>query len=153
MELTLFEGVAEACRSLIPAEFGQLHVRARSYGVKLWFGPADPPRAHYEAQVIGVQHVPAATTLAIEVGFHLEHRSFQENDAAFEALLEDEERWRPVLGDEAVAGPFLGREDDWRRISETWADPDLSNPDLALDLAARLTDYVSALEPIRYRPR
>ena len=47
-----------------------------------------------------------------------------------------------------VAGPFLGSRDDWRRISETWPDPDLGEEDLAFELAARLTDYITALEPI-----
>jgi hypothetical protein len=54
-----------------------------------------------------------------------------------------------VIGDEAVVGPFLGRPDVWRRVSETWPDPDLSDGDLALELAGRLTEYVTALEPVR----
>ena len=52
------------------------------------------------------------------------------------------------IGKEAVAGAFLGR-DGWCRISETWPDPDLSEDELALELGARLTDYITALEPVR----
>ena len=149
MEMGLFEAVAEGCRSLVPSDLGELHVRARSYGVKLWFGSPDPPRDHYEAQVVGAMHVPDAETLAIEVGFHLEHRAMEDNDGALDDLMEHEEVWRDLLGADAVAGPFIGRPEDWRRISETWPDPDLSDPDLAFDLAVRLTDYVTALEPLR----
>jgi hypothetical protein len=149
MELALFEGVAEACRSLMPPDLGELQLRPRSYGLKAWFGPADPPRGHYEAQVVGARHVPEAAYLAIEVGFHLEYRTVEENDAMLDELLRRESMWRKALGPDAVAGPFIGRPDDWRRISEVWIDPDLGDPELALDLALRLTDYVVALEPLR----
>jgi hypothetical protein len=149
MELALFEGVAEACRSLVPPALGDLQLRPRSYGLKAWFGAADPPRAHYEAQVVGARHVPEAEYLAIEIGFHLEHRSVEENEEELAVLLAAESRWRRQLGDEAVAGPFIGRPEDWRRISEIWPDPDLGDPELALDLGLRLTDYVTAIEPVR----
>ena len=63
-------------------------------------------------------------------------------------LLKAEKRWRKVLGTDAVAGPFLGRADLWRRVSETWADPDLGEPDLGMEVASRLADYIDALEPL-----
>ena len=56
-----------------------------------------------------------------------------------------------MIGGPVVAGPFLGRADQWRRISETWPDPDFGDPDLPLELAGRLLDYVEALEPLRRR--
>jgi hypothetical protein len=149
MELALFEAVAEACRSLVPPALGELQLRPRSYGLKAWFGHGDPPRAHYEAQVVGARHVPAAEYLAIEIGFHLEHRSVEENDEELAVLLAAEPKWRKALGPDAVAGPFIGRPEDWRRVSEVWIDPDLGDPELALDMALRLTDYVTAIEPIR----
>ncbi len=149
MELALFEAVAEACRSLVPPDLGRMQLRPRAYGLKAWFGPAEPPRAHYEAQIVGASLVADAEYLAVEVGFHLEHRTSEENDAELAVLLANESRWRRQLGDDAVAGPFIGRPEDWRRISETWPDPDLGDPDLALDLALRLTDYVTAIEPLR----
>jgi hypothetical protein len=149
MELALFEGVAEACRSLVPPDLGELQLRPRAYGLKVWIGPVEPPRDHYEAQVVGARHVPGADYLAIEIGFHLEHRTKEENDAALDALVRRERTWRKALGPEAVAGPFIGRPEDWRRISEVWVDPDLGDPELALDLALRLTDYVTAIEPLR----
>ena len=43
----------------------------------------------------------------------------------------------------------LGRAANWRRVSETWIDPDLGDPELAFEIAARLTDYISAIEPAR----
>ena len=45
----------------------------RRYGIKVWFGPSDPPREHYEAQVIGPNEVKEASVLALEIGFHAEH--------------------------------------------------------------------------------
>jgi hypothetical protein len=148
LELALFEAVAEGCRSLVPSELGVLRVRPRAYGLKAWIGPAEPPRAHYEAQVVSPRHVPEAAHLALEVGFHLEHRSVEENDAVLAALVSNERRWRKVVGDDAVAGPFIGRPEDWRRVSEVWLDPDLGDPDLATELALSLTDYICALQPL-----
>ena len=46
-------------------------------------------------------------------------------------------------------GPFLGRPDVWRRVSETWPDPDLGGEDLGIEVAVRLADYITALEPVR----
>ena len=140
--------VAVNLRALVPAELGEPRLRAQRYGIKVWFGPATPTREHYEAQVVGPRHVPEASTLALEVGFHAEHPKPADNAAALACLTAQEKRWRKALGEEAVAGPFLGTRDDWRRVSETWPDPDLGEEDLAFELAARLTDYITALEPI-----
>lgn len=150
MELSLFDEVGEALRGLLPDGLDELRTRHHRYGIKVWFGPAKPTREHYEAQVIGARHVPGATLLALEVGLHLEHPDPATNDRALAALLASERRWRRSLGPaEVVAGPFIDDRRGWKRISETWADPDLSDPDLALALAARLTDYIAALEPLR----
>jgi hypothetical protein len=151
VELLPFDEAAEIMRSLVPAELGELRSRANRYGLKVWFDVKDPPREHYEAQVMGTRFVPEATVLAIELGFHLEHRKPGDSEAVFAALLEHERAWRKALGREVVAGPFLGSQEDWRRISETWIDPDLGDPDLPIELATRLTDYVTALEPLRRR--
>ena len=59
-----------------------------------------------------------------------------------------ERTWRAELGDEPAAGPFLGRPEDWRRVSETWIEPDLDDPELAFELASRLADYVAQLQPL-----
>ena len=148
MEVHLFDAVEVNLRALVPADLGEPRVKAHRYGIKVWFGPATPTREHYEAQVIGARHVPGATTLALEVGFHAEHPKAADNAAALSHLAAQEKRWRKAIGNEPVAGPFLGSRDDWRRISETWPDPDLGEEDLAFELAARLTDYITALEPI-----
>jgi hypothetical protein len=149
MELSLFEEVADAVRGLVPTELGPVHQRARRYGIKVWFGSAETPREHYEAQVIAARHVDDATVLALEVGFHTEHPQVALNDEVIATLLRGEKRWRKVIGREAVVGPFLGKADLWRRVSETWPDPDLDEPGLAIEVAARLTDYVIGLEPVR----
>jgi hypothetical protein len=149
VELSLFDEVADALRGMVPPELGDFRHRARRYGIKIWFGPERPLREHYEAQVIAADNVEDATVLALEVGFHAEHPEVADNEKVIAHLLGCEDRWRPMIGEEAVVGPFLGRPDVWRRVSETWPDPDLSDADLAFELAARLTDYLTALEPVR----
>ena len=153
MELHLFEQVADALHGLLPDDLGAWHQRNHRYGLKLWFGDAaKPEREHYEAQVVGPAHVDGASVLALEVGFHAEHPNPDANAATLARLTgaAATRRWRKALGADPVAGSFLGRgADDWLRLSETWPDPDLSDPDLALELAARLTDYAVSLEPLR----
>jgi hypothetical protein len=146
--MELFDEVTEALRGLLPGELGPLRHRTHRYGTKVWFGPEQPPKEHYEAQVIGADHVVDAEVLAVEVGFHAEHPQAEANDAVLAALADQEAAWRPALGPDAEAGPFLGRA-SWRRLSETWPDPDLGDPELAVELALRLLDYVTALEPVR----
>jgi hypothetical protein len=149
VDLSLFEAVGEILHGMLPPELGTLRQRTRRYGIKLWFGPETPTREHYEAQTIGADHVAGARVLALEIGFHAEHAQAGENDVVIAHLLHREKQWRRALGDDATVGPFLGRADDWRRVSETWPDPDLDDPDLAEELAARLAEYITALEPVR----
>jgi len=144
----LFEEVGEVVRGLVPRELGELHHRAQRYGVKVWFDSEKPTREHYEAQVIGKRYVPGASILAIELGFHAEHPKVADNEATIAGLVKRERTWRKTLGQDAVVGEFLGR-DTWRRISETWPDPDLSDPELVLELGTRLTDYITVIEPLR----
>lgn len=151
VELSLFDEVADALRGLAPPELGEQHQRAHRYGVKVWFGPATPPKEHYEAQVVGAQADKRATVLAIEVGFHSEYAKEAENESVIAHLLTNEKQWRRTVGKEAHVGDFLGRAEHWRRVSETWPDPDLGDGDLVIELAMRLTDYITALEPVRRR--
>jgi hypothetical protein len=132
---------------LMSPDLGLVRFKAHRYGVKLWFNSDAAPREHYEAQVVGAKHVPDATVLALEVGFHAEHSKAQENDAVLDRLRASERSWRKILGADAVAGPFLGRPDQWRRVSETWPDPDLGDDDLCMEVALRVTEYMTALEP------
>lgn len=146
----MFDEAAQALRGLLPPELGPVQCRAHRYGLKVWRGDAGrAPRQHYEAQVVGARHVPEASVLAIEVGFHSELPDPAENQRSLAALVQAERRWRKALGPEAVAGPFLDDRHGWQRLSETWADPDLDDPELGFELAARLTDYITALEPLR----
>jgi hypothetical protein len=34
-------------------------------------------------------------------------------------------------------------------VSETWPDPDLSDPELCFEVADRLASYITVLEPVR----
>lgn len=149
VDLHLFDAVAVNLRALVPVDLGEVQLKAHRYGIKVWFGsPTTATKEHYEAQVVGARHVPEATTLALEVGFHSEHPKAADNTAVLAHLGASEARWRKAIGKEAVAGSFLGSRDDWKRVSETWPDPDLGEEDLAFELAARLTDYITALEPV-----
>jgi len=148
VEVQLFEEVADVVVGLVPPELGRPRCRARRSGIKVWFGAPEPPREHYEAQLVSADVVDGARWLGLEVGFHCEHPQAPANDAVVDRLVGREREWRRVIGREAVVGEFLGRR-EWRRISETWADPDLDDPGLAFEVGARLTDYISAIEPLR----
>ncbi|GAA2409050.1 hypothetical protein GCM10010191_17010 [Actinomadura vinacea] len=116
--------------------------------MKVWYGAPEAAREHYEAQVVDAEIAGGARAFAVEIGFHAEHPKESENAAALARLCEREARWRPELGEDAVAGAFLGR-GSWRRVSETWPDPDLDDPDLAFDIGVRLVEYIRVLEPLR----
>ena len=148
MEPDLFGDAGEVLRSLLPVDLGSARLRHHRYGLKVWFGDGPVAREHYEAQVVGARYVPEATTLALEVGFHAEHPKPDDNQRVLARLTGVEAKWRTRLGPDAVAGPFLGR-DSWCRLSETWADLDLGDPDLPVEIGARLLDYIVAIEPIR----
>lgn len=128
---------------------GTCHTTAHGRGVKAWFD--DDTREHYEAQLIRVDGV-----VQLEIGFHAEHPKAPLNDKALQQLLAVEPAWRKALGKEAVAGDFIGRA-GWRRISEVWpapgsdadADDPMSDVDQAIEAAARLADYIIAIEPLR----
>lgn len=149
---TLFEDVADALRGFVSEDRGELRSSHHRYGIKVWLGTAKAPREHYEAQVVGRQHVPEAEIVAIEIGFHSEHPKEADNEAVVSDLVRSEKRWRKDLGDGPVIGTFLGV-DHWRRVSEVWPDPDLGDPELVFELADRLTQYLSALEPHLSRRR
>jgi len=86
--------------------------------------------------------------LALEIGFHAEHPKPEDNERVLRMLTAGEARWRRDLGPDPVGGPFLGRA-SWRRLSETWIDPDLSDGDLPVEVGTRLLEYITALEPFR----
>ena len=82
------------------------------------------------------------------MGFHPEPRDPQENPAAPALLGAKGRQGRRARGPDAVAVAFIDDRHGWKRLSETWADPDLSDPDIAFELAARLTDYITTIEPL-----
>jgi len=148
MDLPLFDEVADLVQSIAPDDLGVLRTRTHRRGIKLWYDGDRPGREHYEAQLLARRHVDGVDGMAIEVGFHSEHPDAMRNESVIATLAEAEDVWRPQLGAEAELATFYGAE-NWRRLSECWLEPDLDEPGLALDLAARLVDYVSAVEPLR----
>lgn len=149
MDLSPFEAAEALVAGMVPDELGTVRSSAHKYGIKVWFDTPKAPKEHYEAQVVGARDVPGAKVLAIEVGFHAEHAKAAENEAVLDRLRAAEKRWRKGIGKEAEIDVFLGRAQNWRRVSECWIDPDLGDPELAFEIAARLTDYISAIEPAR----
>lgn len=147
MDLPLFEQVDDLLHALTPDDLGQLHSRAHRRGVKVWFGSDSAPREHYEAQVLARRHVDGIDGVALEIGFHAEHRDTARNDAALQRLQRAEKSWQRVLGRRAELGSFYGAE-NWRRLSEAWIEPDLDDPELAFEIASRLVDYLSAVQPL-----
>ena len=117
----------------------------------MWFGPEKPIREHYEAQVIGAHEVEGASVLALEVGFHTEYPQAAENDSVIAHLLANERGWRTRSRRRSRGRRVPRPPGSWRRVSEIWPDPDLGAPDLGLEVALRLVDYVTALEPVRRR--
>ncbi|QXJ19810.1 hypothetical protein AGRA3207_000406 [Actinomadura graeca] len=144
----LFDQVGEVVRGAAPPALGRLHLHVRHNGVKAWFGDPGPQREHYEAQIIPADIAPGARTRALEVGFHAEHPAEPDNQAVLARLLAAEPAWRPLLGDDPAGGAFLGR-GTWRRVSETWPDPDLDAADVPFEIGVRLVEYMRALEPHR----
>jgi hypothetical protein len=141
VERSFFHQVQDVFEGFVIDVGGVLHTTAHPRGVKVWYD--DATREHYEAQLVRVDG-----KVVLEVGFHAEHPKVGENEAVLSRLLDDEHAWRRELGREPVAGVFLGV-DRWRRISEIWEEPDPDDVDIAIEIAARLADYVSVLEPLR----
>lgn len=139
-----FEQVLDAVEGFVDDSLGPPASNAHRRGLKVWFGGS--PREHYEAQLIRL-----GDEIALEIGFHSEYPRADTNQSVLDHLKATEARWRPALGDEAEIGDFIGA-DNWRRVSEIWEPPDPDDPESPIEIAARLADYVNALEPCRARP-
>ena len=133
--------VRDAFEGFVAGVDGRRNIYVHNRGMKVWFD--DDTREHYESQLIRVDG-----EVQLEIGFHSEHPKAPLNDEVLRRLLAAEQVWRHELGDDAVAGDFIGRP-GWRRISEVWPPPDADVVDEAIEAAARLADYVIALEPVR----
>ncbi|MFN3257055.1 MAG: hypothetical protein ACE37B_15310 [Ilumatobacter sp.] len=141
MERSFFDQVQDVFEGFVLDVDGVLHSSTHRRGIKVWYD--DSAREHYEAQLVRV-----GGKVVLEVGFHAEYPKPDQSQAALDRLLRDEVAWRGELGDEPEAGVFIGV-DRWRRISEVWQEPDTDDVDAAIEIAARLADYVSVLEPLR----
>jgi hypothetical protein len=140
MAWTYFDDVLDAFVGFLPAGRRSFSSKVMWTGLKVWLG--DEPKEHFEAQFHG------RNGDRLEIGFHAEHREAARNEEVLAALLVAERRWRKVLGDDPVAGPFLGRQGNWRRVSEVWEGAGLLEPETAVEAAERLAQYVQALGPL-----
>ncbi len=137
-----FAQVRNAVEGIVVGAGPDLRTFAHRNGVKVWFG--DSLREHYEAQLIRAQ---PSGEVVVEIGFHSEHPIAELNEKLLQSLVSQADHWRPALGKAAQAGPFIGRR-GWTRISECWDLPPESL-DSAIDVAARLGEYVVQIEPLR----
>ncbi len=141
VERSFFHQVLDAFEGFVADVDGELHSFAHRRGLKVWYD--DAVKEHYEAQLVRLEGEPM-----IEVGFHAEYPKPEPNQQLLDRLIAREGEWRSELGPDAEAGEFLGS-NVWRRISEVWEPPDPDDVDAAIEVAARLADYVIALEPLR----
>lgn len=116
--------------------------------VNLKVSPDAGDREHFELQLL---RSPTGNGLAVEIGFHAEHKEVSRNEAALAALLQHEARWRPSLPD-AVAGPFAQGAKAWRRVSELW-DGMSFDEGVAVEAGEQLVRYVDVLLPLLQRAR
>jgi hypothetical protein len=140
MAWTYFDDVLDALVGFLPPNRRTFESRKQWTGLKVWVG--DEPKEHFEAQFLG------RNGARLEIGFHAEHRDAARNEEVLGRLLAGEAKWRRMLGREPEAGPFLGNQQNWRRVSEVWDGPDLLEPETAIEAAERLAAYVTALAPL-----
>jgi hypothetical protein len=132
-----FETVDDALHGFLPPAFRAFESHRSSMNLKVWY---EEGREHYEVQLVSGP--------ALEVGFHAEHKDGARNDDVLARLVDGEKRWRKSLGKAPITGAFLGRQKNWRRVSEVW-DGDGLTDDAAVEAAERLGAYIEALEPLR----
>ena len=139
MSRAFFEQLSDALAGFLPPDLRAYGSAIGSRNVKVWYG--EESHEHYEVQSLSSRR--------LEIGFHAEHPNETRNDEVMTALSARERSWRRALGKEAQAGPFLGRQRGWRRLSEVWDGPGLETDEAAVEAAERLARYIRALERIR----
>jgi hypothetical protein len=132
-----FETVDDALHGFLPPALRDFDSHRTSMNLKVWY---EEVREHYEVQLVSGP--------ALEVGFHTEHKGAARNDDVLARLVDGEKGWRKALGRAPKTGAFLGRQKNWRRVSEVW-DGDGLTEDAAVEAAERLGAYIEALEPLR----
>ena len=139
-----YDAVGDALSNFLPPSLRDFEWYRSSHNIKLWYGPEG--REHYEVQLIKYDK-----RIGLEIGWHAEHKEAELNDAALDKLLSAEKKWRTKLGKDPEAGKFIGYQaKNWRRLSEFWDGAEGGDdPELAVDAAQRLAEYITALEPLR----
>ena len=141
MSRAFFEQLSDALAGFLPPGLRAYGSAIGSRNVKVWYGPES--HEHYEVQSLSSRR--------LEIGFHAEHPVETRNEEVMTALRARERTWRRALGKDAQAGPFLGRQRGWRRISEVWDGPGLDTDEAAVEAAERLARYIRTLEKIRMK--
>ena len=142
-----FEQVRDGLVTALDGRFADVGGYAHGFGLKLTFGDGERTKEHYEAQLVRGRRDGA---IELEIGFHSEYPKAQRNDEVLRRLVAHERKWRKILGNDPVVGPFLGN-DRWRRISETWEQYDFRDLELPFEVTDRLVQYVEVFEPLLER--
>lgn len=136
-----YDDVADALTGFLPPSLRAFEWYRTNSNLKVWYD--EDGREHYEVQLL--KH---NKRIVLEIGFHTEHKDRARNEDVLAKLVKVEKRWRTALGSEPESGAFIGYQSGtWRRISEMWDVTD--DPEMAVDAAERLADYIKTLEPIR----
>src|SRR6266480_2899347 len=98
MSRVFFDEAADALVGFLPPRWRHFSSRVPSRNLKAWYG--GDGREHYELQLLSSKRR--------EIGFHAEHRERARNEEVLARLLEQEPAWRAALGDDVVAGTFVG---------------------------------------------
>lgn len=143
MARAFFEQLSDALASFLPPDLRDFGTQIGGRNIKVWYG--SDRHEHYEVQLLARR----AGKGRLEIGFHAEHPVASRNDATLERLRARERSWRRALGKSPEAGRFLGRQTEWRRVSEVWEGPGLESDEAAVEAAERLARYIEAFERIR----
>lgn len=116
-----------------------MHLHRTTANLKVSSEPG--ARQHFELQLMR-----GTAGMAVEIGWHAEHKDAARNDEALAVLVAGERRWRKSLPD-AVCGPFARGPKAWRRVSEVW-DGMTFDEGVAVEAAEQLVRYVDVLQPL-----
>lgn len=144
MTRPFFDQIDDEVRGLLGRAHPDFHATRSSQLFKLWY---TEPWMHFEAQLVSARWGPRRRSV-IEVGLHLESSSREQNDEVLDRLARQSRKWAKKLP-LAEAGKALGPQSaNWRRLSEVIDADGVGDPDLAGEVAERLSVYVKVLGPI-----
>jgi len=125
--------VADELPSMLPPSHREYSAEHWGRCFKIWYGEKG---LHFEVQFL--------RNGRLEIAFHME--SDQKTNESVNADLEAAQtRIRRALGDDPE---FFAHGPRWRALREVWSGGDLRSEEAAVEAAARLAAYVTAIRPL-----